>query len=59
MNHIRYRDEMVGVSVSHTVRNLSLFRRLRAESVRTFADAQESIIVQSCEELGSFSLADV
>jgi hypothetical protein len=59
MNNIRYRDEMLGVSVSHAVGHLSLFRRFRTEMVRTFLDYQESIIVQSCEEISSFSFGDV
>jgi hypothetical protein len=59
MNHIRYRDKMQGISVSHTVHHLSLFRRLRAETVRAFADDQESIIAQSCEELSRFAFTDV
>ena len=59
MDHMGYRDEMLGISVSRAGDHLSLLRRSWAETVTAVIDGQESIIVQSHEYIGGFAFADV
>jgi hypothetical protein len=59
MNDIGYRDKMLRVSVSYAAGHFPLFRRFRTEMVRALFDCQESIIIQSHEEISSFIFADI